>query len=294
MFVSNYDKAQVLTEALPYIQKYTGKTVVIKYGGNAMLSEGLREAVISDIVLLTCVGINVVLVHGGGPEITETLKRLGKESRFINGLRYTDEESIEVVQMVLAGKTNKDLVNKIQRIGGRAVGLCGLDGGLIRAKKLGGTDEDYGYVGDIFSVDPSIITANLKSGYIPVVSTIALGCDTYGEDKNPVYNINADIAASKIAVALGAQNFILLTDVRGLMYDVRDEDTFIPIVRVSEVDSLTKNGVISGGMIPKVNCCLDAVMNGIEHTCIIDGRIPHSILLEMFSDEGIGTMFVKD
>jgi len=293
MFVSNYDKAQVLTEALPYIQKYHGKTVVVKYGGNAMLSDGLRDAVISDIVLLSCVGINVVLVHGGGPEITDMLAKLGKESRFINGLRYTDAESISVVQMVLAGKTNKDLVNRIEHIGGKAVGLCGIDGGMISAKKLDDGKADYGYVGDIVSVDASIIKANLENGYIPVVSTVALGVDELGEDRNPIYNINADIAAAKIAEALGAQNLILLTDVRGLMYDRHDEDTLISEVKTSEIDKLINDGIIAGGMIPKVQCCVDAVNSGIAHTCIIDGRIPHSILIEMLSDEGIGTMFVK-
>lgn len=293
MFVSNYDKAQVLTQALPYIQKYSGKTVVIKYGGNAMLSEGLRDAVISDIVLLSCVGINVVLVHGGGPEITDMLKKIGKESRFVNGLRYTDEESVGIVQMVLAGKTNKDLVKRIQHIGGKAVGLCGLDGGMIKAKKLEDGQNDYGYVGDIVSVDASVITANLDKGYIPVVSTVGYGIDEFGEDKNPVYNINADTAASKIAVALGARNLILLTDIRGLMRDIRDEDTFLPVVRINEVDGLIREGVIGGGMIPKVNCCVDAVRRGISRTVIIDGRIPHSILLEILSDEGIGTMFIK-
>ncbi|MDD4772495.1 MAG: acetylglutamate kinase [Eubacteriales bacterium] len=293
MFISNYDKAQVLTQALPYIQKYRGKTVVVKYGGNAMLSDGLRDAVISDIVLLSCVGINVVLVHGGGPEITEMMTRVGKESRFVNGLRYTDEESIGIVQMVLAGKTNKDLVRRIQHIGGKAVGLSGLDGAMIKAKRLDDGKNDYGYVGEIVSIDPSVISANIDRGYIPVVSTIAYGTDEYGDDKTPVYNINADIAASKIAVALGAQNLILLTDIRGIMRDVRDEDTLLPVVRVSEVDGLLRDGVISGGMIPKVNCCVDAVRRGISRTVIIDGRIEHSILLEILSDEGIGTMFIK-
>jgi acetylglutamate kinase len=293
MFVSNYDKAQVLTQALPYIQKYSGKTVVIKYGGNAMLSDGLRDAVISDIVLLSCVGINVVLVHGGGPEITAMLTKVGKESHFVNGLRYTDEEAMGFVQMVLTGKTNKDLVRRIQQIGGKAVGLCGLDGGMIKAKRLDDGKNDYGYVGEIVSVDASVISANLDRGYIPVVSTVAIGVDEYGDDKNPVYNINADTAASKIAVAVGAQNLILLTDVRGLMRDAHDEDTFIPVVRVNEVDGLIREGVIGGGMIPKVNCCVDAVRRGISRTVIIDGRISHSILLEMFSDEGIGTMFVR-
>ncbi len=293
MFVSNYDKAQVLTQALPYIQKYSGKTVVVKYGGNAMLSDGLRDAVISDIVLLSCVGINVVLVHGGGPEITDMLTKVGKESKFVNGLRYTDEESMGIVQMVLAGKTNKDLVRRIQHIGGKAVGLCGLDGGMIKAKRLNDGKNDYGYVGEIVSIDASIISANLDRGYIPVVSTVAYGVDEFEDDKTPVYNINADTAASKIAVAVGAQNLILLTDVRGLMRDIHDEDTFISVVRVDEVEGLIREGVINGGMIPKVNCCVDAVRRGISRTVIIDGRISHSILLEILSDEGIGTMFIK-
>ncbi len=293
MFVSNYDKAQVLNQALPYIQKYSGKTVVVKYGGNAMLNDGLRDAVISDIVLLSLVGINVVLVHGGGPEITDMLGKLNLESHFINGLRYTDADTMGVVQMVLAGKTNKDLVKRIEHIGGHAVGLCGIDGGMIRAKKLDDGKNDYGYVGEIIDVDASIIKANLAQGCIPVVSTVALGVDEYGEDANPVYNINADIAAAKLAVALHASNFILLTDVRGLMYDPHDEDTLIPEVKIDEVDNLVREGVIKGGMIPKVNCCVDAVRRGIQKTVIIDGRIPHSILLEMLSDEGIGTMFVR-
>ena len=293
MFVSNYDKAQVLNQALPYIQKYSGKTVVVKYGGNAMLNDGLRDAVISDIVLLSLVGINVVLVHGGGPEITDMLTKLDLESHFINGLRYTDADTMGVVQMVLAGKTNKDLVKRIEHIGGHAVGLCGIDGGMIKARKLEDGKNDYGYVGEIIDVDASIIKANLAQGCIPVVSTVALGVDEYGEDANPVYNINADIAAAKLAVALHASNFILLTDVRGLMYDPHDEDTLIPEVKIDEVDNLVREGVIKGGMIPKVNCCVDAVRRGIQKTVIIDGRIPHSILLEMLSDEGIGTMFVR-
>ena len=293
MFVSNYDKAQVLNQALPYIQKYSGKTVVVKYGGNAMLNDGLRDAVISDIVLLSLVGINVVLVHGGGPEITDMLTKLDLESHFINGHRYTDVDTMGVVQMVLAGKTNKDLVKRIEHIGGHAVGLCGIDGGMIKARKLEDGKNDYGYVGEIIDVDASIIKANLAQGCIPVVSTVALGVDEYGEDANPVYNINADIAAAKLAVALHASNFILLTDVRGLMYDPHDEDTLIPEVKIDEVDNLVREGVIKGGMIPKVNCCVDAVRRGIQKTVIIDGRIPHSILLEMLSDEGIGTMFVR-
>nr|MBQ4317774.1 acetylglutamate kinase [Clostridia bacterium] len=286
MFVSNMDKANVLTQALPYIQKYSGETVVVKYGGNAMINDGLKEAVISDLVLLSCVGINVVLVHGGGPEITDMIGRLGMESHFVNGLRYTDDETIEVVQMVLAGKTNKDLVNRIEHIGGRAVGLCGLDGGLIKAKKLEDGVNDYGNVGEITEVDVSIVNDLLGKHYIPVISTVALGIDG-----NPVYNINADTAAAKIAVALKARNLILLTDIRGLMRDPKDEDTLITSVKLSEVDELMNSGIIKGGMIPKVGCCVDAVKNGVGHTCIIDGRIQHSILLEMLSDDGIGTMF---
>lgn len=288
MFVSNYDKAQVLSQALPYIQKYTGETIVVKYGGNAMINDGLKEAVISDLVLLTCVGIHVVLVHGGGPEITEMLKKIGKESKFVNGMRYTDDETISVVQMVLAGKTNKDLVNRIEKIGGRAIGLCGIDGGLIKAKKLDDGVNDYGNVGEITDIDTSIITDIIGKGYIPVVSTVALGTDG-----NSVYNINADVAAAKIAVALKARNLLLLTDVRGLMRDIKDDSTFIPSVKIAEIESLKRDGVISGGMIPKIDCCVDAVNGGVGHTCIIDGRIPHSILIEILSDEGIGTMFIK-
>ncbi len=284
-FLSNQEKATILTQALPYIQKYTGKTIVVKYGGNAMINEGLKEAVISDLVLLTLVGINVVLVHGGGPEISDMLKRVGKEPKFINGLRYTDDETIEIVQMVLAGKTNKDLVNKIERIGGKAVGLCGIDGGMIKAHKLEG-DADYGNVGEIYEVDTSIIKDNIEKGYIPVVSTVALG-----DDDASVYNINADTAACKIAIALGASNLLLLTDIRGVMRDVKDEDTLIPDIALDEVQGLIDEGVISGGMIPKVQCCVDAVKGGIAHTVILDGRISHSILIEMLSDEGIGTLF---
>jgi len=288
MFISNAEKAKVLTQALPYIQKYYGKTVVVKYGGAAMINEGLREAVISDLVLLSLVGINVVLVHGGGPEISEMLKKLGHEPKFINGLRYTDDETINVVQMVLAGKANKDLVNLIEKIGGRAVGVCGIDGGLIKAKKYEDGINDYGYVGEITDIDVSLLTDTIEKGYIPVVSTVAEGIDD-----NAVYNINADTAAAKIAVALGAQNLILLTDTRGVMRDYHDEDTLIPVIHVDEINGLIDDGIISGGMIPKVRCCENAVRSGIEKTCVIDGRIMHSILIEMFSDEGIGTMFIE-
>ncbi len=285
MNLSNQEKAFVLIEALPYIQKYTGKTVVVKYGGNAMLNEELKQAVISDIVLLSLVGINVVLVHGGGPEISGMLKKIGKQSEFIDGLRYTDGETVDVVQMILAGKTNKDLVNKIGQIGGRAIGLSGIDGNMIRAEML---DEKYGYVGKIVEVNAKIISDNIANGYIPVVSTIASG-----DADSPVYNINADTAACKIAVALHASNLILLTDTRGLLRDSHDESTLIPEVDISEVDGLIESGIISGGMIPKVQCCVDAVKGGIDNTVILDGRIPHSILVEMLSDEGVGTLFKK-
>jgi len=286
MSITNEEKAGVLIEALPYIQKYTGKTIVVKYGGNAMLSDELRNAVISDMVLLSLTGINVVLVHGGGPDMNDMLKKIGKKSEFINGLRYTDEETAEVALMVLAGKTNKQLVDLISRTGGRAVGLCGLDGGLIKAKRY--TDEagtDYGLVGEIDSIDTSIIRHCIADGYIPVISTVAHAADASG-----VYNINADTAAAEIAVALGAENLILLTDTRGVLRDPKDPDTLISSIALDEVDSLKEDGIISGGMIPKVDCCVTAVNGGVK-TFIIDGRIKHSILIEMLSEEGIGTMF---
>ena len=290
MFISNIDKAKVLIQALPYIQEYYGKTVVVKYGGNAMINEGLKDAVISDIVLLSLVGINVVLIHGGGPEITHMLSELNIESKFVNGLRYTSEEAVEVVQMVLAGKTNKSLVNKIESIGGRAIGLTGIDGGMIKAKKLEDGVNDYGCVGEIVDVDVSIIKDSIKGGYIPVIGTVACSADDYSN----VYNINADTAAAKIAIALGAEKLIMLTDIKGLMYDVKDDDTLIPLVKLSEVQQLKDSKIISGGMIPKVDCCVDSIRGGVKRTHIIDGRISHSILIEMLSDEGVGTMFVKD
>jgi len=301
MLISNLDKAKVLTQALPYIQKYNKKTIVVKYGGNAMINEKLKEAVISDIIMLSLTGIKVVLVHGGGSEITETMKRLNIESKFINGLRYTDEETIDVVQMVLAGKTNKDLVNLISLKGGQAIGLSGLDSGLIKAKKLDGGDTDYGYVGDITDINIKPVTDLLEKGYIPVIATIAQGIDNdvimdsnnIGKERNSVYNINADTAAAEIAVKLGAEKLILLTDVKGLMADVKDEDTLIPVVKLAEVDELKKKGIINGGMIPKVDCCVASIKGGVNRTHIIDGRILHSILIEMLSDEGIGTMFLK-
>lgn len=277
-------RAQVLAEALPYIQKYYGKTIVIKYGGSAMISRELREAVIGDVILLSLVGIHVVVVHGGGPEISAMLKKIGKESRFVDGLRYTDEETMEVVQQVLCGKVNKDLVATLNRMGGRALGLCGMDAGLFQARKL---SERYGLVGEITQVDPSIVEDALADGYIPVVSTVAQGVD--GET---AYNINADTAAAKLAVALHAEKLILLTDVRGLLRDPKNEETLIHVVELPEVPGLVKDGIIQGGMIPKVDCCVEAVRSGVERTHILDGRIPHSILIEMLSDEGIGTMLL--
>ena len=284
MTLSTTDKAGVLIQALPYIQKYTDKIVVIKYGGNAMIDDALKQAVMSDLVLLSLVGIKVVLVHGGGPEISQTLQRMGKESKFIGGLRVTDAETAEIVQMVLCGKVNKDLVSLIQQNNGRALGLCGIDGQMLRVQKLAG-EVDLGYVGDITSVDTTPILNALHNGYIPVIATV--GADETGQ----VYNINADTAAARIASELGAENIILMTDLRGLLEKKEDESTLIPYVQVSDVPYLKKQGVISGGMIPKVDCCVEAVRRGVGSAVIIDGRIPHSILIEILSDEGIGTLF---
>ena len=285
MNLNHSDRAQVLVEALPYIQRYYGKTVVIKYGGNAMISDELRKAVISDIILLRLVGINVVVVHGGGPEINELLKKTGKESKFVNGLRYTDEETMEVVQMVLCGKVNKNLVATLNRAGGQAVGLCGLDGGMLKAVRRQEDGVDYGLVGEITEVAPKVIQDAIQDGFIPVISTVA-----QGTDKETSYNVNADTAAAKIAIAVGAEKLILLTDIRGLLRDRSDEDTLISQVRLPEVPELVSQGIISGGMIPKVDCCVDAVQNGVRRTHILDGRIPHSILIEVLSHAGIGTM----
>ena len=283
---SQYD-AGVLIEALPYIQKYNGKTVVVKYGGNAMVNEELKDAVIHDIVLLSLVGVRVVVVHGGGPEINAMLKKIGKKSEFVNGLRYTDRETMDIVQMVLCGKVNKDLVTLINHAGGRGVGLCGIDGGLFQAvRKVDEDGTDYGYVGDIKKVNPEPVIDMLDAGYIPVISTVAQGID---EDTG--YNINADLAASKLAVALQAEKLILLTDVRGLLLDRNDESTLLPEVKVSGVPKLIKDGVIAGGMIPKVDCCVEAVREGVRRANIQDGRVAHSILIELFSDNGVGTMF---
>ena len=285
MELSHSDRAQVLVEALPYIQSYNKKTVVVKYGGNAMISEELRKAVISDIILLKLVGINVVVIHGGGPEINAMLKKTGKESRFVNGLRYTDEETMEIVQMVLCGKVNKDLVATLNRSGGSAVGLCGLDGGMLQAVRRREDGVDYGLVGDIVAVDPKPIQDAIASGFIPVISTVAQGVDA-----ETSYNVNADTAAAKVATALGAEKLILLTDVRGLLRDKNDESTLISRIHPSDVPRLMKENVIAGGMIPKIDCCVEAVRSGVARAHILDGRIPHSILIEVLSDAGIGTM----
>ena len=276
----DYDiRANALVEALPYLQEYNDKVVVVKYGGNAMTNETLKQAVMQDIVLLSLVGIKVVLVHGGGPEINAMLKKINKQSEFVNGLRYTDEETIDIVQMVLAGKVNKDLVQLLQRAGGKAMGLCGLDGDLIKAKQL---NPDLGFVGDITEIDPDPINTALNNGYIPVVSTVASGKN--GE----VFNINADTAAARIAAEMGAANLILLTDIKGLLEDKDDDSTLIRVVGVSEVPYLKNQGIISGGMIPKIDCCVEAVRRGVKKTNII----PHSILIELLTDIGAGTMII--
>lgn len=276
-------RAKILVEALPYIKEYAGNVVVVKYGGNAMIDEKLKEAVIEDILLLKLVGIHVVLVHGGGPDINKMLEKTGVSSHFVNGLRYTDPETMEIVQMVLCGKVNKDLVSLLD---GQGVGLAGMDGGLFKAVKMSDENNtDYGLVGDIVEVNPKIVTDAISQGFIPVVSSVALGLD----DKK-TYNVNADTAASKIAVALKAKKLILLTDVMGLMRDPKDEETLIKELKVSQVPPLTNAGIIKGGMIPKVECCVEAVRQGVDRANIQDGRVPHSILIELLSDDGIGTM----
>lgn len=281
----NYiDRAQILVEALPYIQKLSGKTVVVKYGGNAMISEDLRQAVMSDITLLRQVGINVVMVHGGGPEINEMLEKVGKESKFVDGLRYTDKETMAIVQQVLCGSVNKDLVATLNRMGARAIGLSGMDASLFEAEVK---DSKYGLVGEIVSVNAQIVQDCIDKGYIPVISTVAQGRDALTS-----YNINADTAASKLAIELGAEKLIVLTDVRGLLKDPEDESSLLSIVHVSEVPALKKQGSIKGGMIPKAECCVEAIRSGVKRCHILDGRLPHAVLIEMLTDQGIGTMLV--
>ena len=281
---SNFDRAKILVEALPYIQKFSGKVVVIKYGGNAMISPELFDAVMEDMILLQLVGIRVVLVHGGGPEIDGMLTRLGMESRFVNGLRYTDRETMDIVQSVLCGKVNKDLVATIVRKGGQAIGLCGLDGKLFEAKKMD-KDDDYGYVGDIVGVNPDVVIQAINSGMVPIIATVA-----FGVDDDTAYNVNADTAAAQLAVALQAEKLILLTNTRGVLRVQDDESTLIQRITTNEVETLKTQGIVAGGMIPKVDCCVDAVLGGVRRTHILDGRIPHSLLIEMLTDEGAGTM----
>ena len=283
MDINNSQRAEVLITALPYIKEYYNKTVVIKYGGNAMINEDLKKAVMGDIVLLSLIGVRVVLVHGGGPEITETLNKMNMESRFVNGLRVTDADTAQVVQMVLAGKINKNLVNLLENTGGKAIGLSGIDGHMLQARPI---SAELGYAGEITSVNIAPIQDVLDKGYIPVVSTV--GCDNEGN----VYNINADTAAAKIASALKATSLISMTDISGILKDKDDPSSLIPVIKASEASKLFDEGIISGGMIPKVQCCVDAVNSGVEKVFVIDGRVPHSIIVEMLTDEGMGTMFV--
>ncbi len=284
MELSNATRGQVLVEALPYIQKYSNKIVVIKYGGNAMINEELKDAVMGDIALLSQIGIKVVLVHGGGPEITDMLGKIGKKSEFVDGLRVTDKETADIVQMVLAGKVNKSLVALLGRLGCKAIGLCGADNHLISAEVK---DERLGFVGEITDINPEPIMDLLNMGYVPVISTT--GCDNDGN----VYNINADTAAAKIAGILGAESFISMTDIAGLLRDINDPSSLISKVSVSEIPELINDGIISGGMIPKIECCREAIRRGVKKVFIIDGRVPHSLLIEILTDEGLGTMFVQ-
>ncbi len=283
--INNHERVKILVDALPYIQKYNNKIVVIKYGGNAMTNQELKSAVMQDIVLLTTVGVKVVVVHGGGPEIETALKRINHQSTFIDGLRYTDSITAEVVQMVLSGKLNKELVSAVQIHGGNALGISGVDGKLLKAKIK--DDGKYGFVGEIEEVNSKVLKDLLDNGYIPIISTVT------NNDDGTILNINADIAASKIATALKAENLLLLTDVAGVLEDPKDESTLIPSLPISKVKVLTQKGTITKGMIPKIDCCVEAIRNGVGQAIIIDGRIKHSILLEMLTSSGIGTMFVK-
>ena len=282
---TNAQRAEVLTQALPYIRSYNGKVLVVKYGGNAMINQELKEQVMEDIVLLHLIGVKVVLVHGGGPEISELMAKLGKKPEFVDGLRVTDKETVDIVQMVLAGKVNKSLVNFLEMKGGKAMGISGMDGRLIESKMK---DERLGYVGEITKINIECVEDLLQKGYIPVISTI--GCDTEGN----AYNINGDTAAARIAGALRAERLIMMTDIAGILKDKDDPSTLIPEVTVSDAKSLKEQGVIKGGMIPKVECCIDAISHGVKNVVIMDGRIPHSILMEILTDEGAGTMVVGD
>ena len=286
--ISDMMRADILIQAMPYFRAFAGKVIVVKYGGAAMINEGVRSAVLEDLILMQQVGIKPVLVHGGGPEIDRMLKRLGKERVFVNGLRYTDDDTMDIVQMVLAGKINKDLVANIQRQGGAALGLCGGDGGLFRAKRLIKDEKDIGLVGEVNEVNPALVNLALANGYIPVISTIALRED--GEQG--YYNVNADTAAAELAGALKAEKLILLTDVPGILKDTNDASTLVPAIKREEVSAYIVQGIVSGGMIPKVECCVQALRLGVKSTHILDGRSPHSILLELFSDKGMGTMIV--
>lgn len=283
--ITNAERAQILTQALPYIQKYYNKIVVVKYGGNAMINETLKEQVMEDIILLHLTGVKVVLVHGGGPEITDTLNKIGKESVFVDGLRVTDKETVDVVQMVLAGKINKSLVNMLEIKGGKAIGISGLDGHMIKAEMK---DERLGFVGRITDVNVTMIRDLLEKGYIPVVSTI--GCDDLGN----VYNINADTAAAYIAGAMEAESLITMTDIEGILRDKDDHSSIIPCIDIKGAQELFDTGIVSGGMIPKVQCCIDAIHRGVKKVTILDGRVPHALLIETLTDEGAGTMIVRD
>jgi acetylglutamate kinase len=286
--ISNKERAAILVQALPYIQSFLDKTIVVKYGGNAMQGEEIKKAVIEDIILMACVGIRTVLVHGGGPEIEAMLKKTGKESRFVNGLRYTDEETMDIVQMVLCGKVNKEITALIEKTGGTAMGLCGIDGGMLKARRMNG---DLGLVGEIEHVDVSMLNSVLESGAIPVISSVAYGT---GDDEGKALNINADIAAAKIAAALGAEKLILMTDVRGILRDVNDEASLIKSIVRPQLETLRKEGILSKGMIPKADCCAMALDGGVKKAHIIDGRLPHALLIELFTNEGVGTEIIRE
>lgn len=278
---SNAERAEVLTQALPYIKRYVGKTIVVKYGGNAMVNPDLKQQVMDDIVLLWLIGVKVVLVHGGGPEISSMMEKLGKKSEFVDGLRVTDKETVDIVQMVLAGKVNKTLVTLLEKRGGKAIGLCGMDGKLIQAKIK---DPRLGFVGEVTSINKDPVMDILEKGYIPVIST--LGCD----DEGNAFNVNADTAAAHIAGALGAERFILMTDIAGILKDKDDPSTLIPEITIAQAKTLKDDGIISSGMIPKVQCCLTAIEAGVKNVVIMDGRVPHSILMELLTNEGAGTL----